>query len=297
MTARAPSSFLIDRESLRRRHRYLSAPAPIYFPSEQEMPETNRHMEQRTALYWILKLELAHTSTLGSDQFVYYDPTTASKCLAPDVFVWLGAPHQTFDTWKTWERGAPHLAVEIASKSDHDEEDWDDKLERYRASGIGEIVRFDARDKRRSIRIWDRLDEVLVERAGDDPDLLHCEALDLWWVVVNDAETGPMVRLARDRAGKELLPTPNEVAKREAEAAKLAAEAAKREAEAAKLAAEAARREAEAAKVAVEARSRAEAAEREARSQAEAAEQKNAELAAEVAALRALLHQNQRDKT
>lgn len=100
------------------------------------MPETNRHMEQRTGLYWALKLE----------------------------------------------RGAPHLAVEIASKSDHDEEDWDDKLERYQASGIGEIVRFDARDKRRSIRIWDRLDEVLVERAGDDPDLLHCEVLDLWWV-------------------------------------------------------------------------------------------------------------------
>lgn len=67
-----------------------------------------------------------------------------------------------------------------------------------------------------------------------------------------------MVRLARDRAGKELLPTPNEVAKREAEAAKLATEA---------------------------------------RSRAEAAEQKNAELAAEVAALRALLQQNQRDKT
>jgi Uma2 family endonuclease len=206
-------------------HVYRRPPEPVYFPEAEEVPETNRHLELRTALYLILKRELAHGATLGSDQFVYWDPTTSKKRLAPDAFVRLGAPHRTFRTWKTWVGGAPDLAVEIVSDSDEAEPDWNDKLERYRAAGIGEVVRFHPDDRERPIRIWDALDGDLVERAPGDPDLLACETLGLWWTVVQDPSLGPMLRLARDREGRDLLPTPDEAEAKAREAETQAREA------------------------------------------------------------------------
>src|SRR5437773_596796 len=96
-----------------RERRYVREPRAIRFPTEAEVPETKRHLEVRTALYQILKHALGERALIGSDQFVYWDPTDPSECLAPDAFVRLGARDELFDSWKTWERGAPHLAVEI----------------------------------------------------------------------------------------------------------------------------------------------------------------------------------------
>ena len=207
-------------------HVYHRAPAPVFFPEAEEVPETNRHLELRTALYLILKRELASVATLGSDQFVYWDPRTAKKRLAPDAFVRLGTPHRTFRSWKIWERGAPDLGVEVVSDADEAEPDWNEKLERYRAAGIREVVRFHPEDRQRPIRIWDAVDGDLVERSPDDPDLHTCETLGLWWVTVEDAAIGPMLRLARDREGHDLLPTPDEAeAKERAANAQLRAEA------------------------------------------------------------------------
>lgn len=217
-----------------RGHVYSRPPEPVYFPEAEEVPETNRHLELRTALYLILKRELASTATLGSDQFVYWDPRTSKERLAPDAFVRLGVPHRTFRTWKTWLHGAPDLGVEIVSDSDEGEPDWNEKLERYRAAGISEIVRFHPEDRERPIRVWDALDGDLVERASDDPDLCACETLGLWWTVVEDPSLGPMLRLARDREGHDLLPTPDEAEAqaREAEAQARESEARTRESEA-----------------------------------------------------------------
>ncbi|AGP38667.1 hypothetical protein SCE1572_31820 [Sorangium cellulosum So0157-2] len=247
----------------------------MVFPASEEAPETNRHLELRTALYLILKRELAQGATLGSNQFVYWDPTTSRKRLAPDAFVRLGVPHRTFRTWKTWLHGAPDLGVEIVSESDEGEPDWDEKLARYRASGIREVVRFDPDDRARPIRIWDALDGDLVERSADDPDLRACEALGLWWTVVEDPSIGPMLRLSRDREGGDLLPTPDEAEAqaREAEARTREAEAQAREAEAQAREAEAQAREAEAQAREAEAQAReAEAQAREAEAQAREAE-------------------------
>lgn len=206
-------------------HIYVRAPEPVHFPESEEIPETLQHLEIRTALYLLLKRALAHEATLGSGQFVYWDPTSAKKNLAPDAIVRLGTPHRLFRTWKTWERGAPDLGVEVIDDSDEGEPDWNEKLTRYRASGIGEVVRFDPQDRARPIRIWDAVDGDLLERSPKDPDLYACEALGLWWTVVNDAKIGPMLRLSRDREGHDLLPTPEE-----AEAKSREAEAKSREA-------------------------------------------------------------------
>src|SRR5262249_437326 len=173
------------------RNLYCRPPERVYFPASEEMPETNRHLEIRTALYLILKREFAARATIGSEQFVYWDPTTSKKRLAPDALVRLGVPHEPFRTWNTWKRGAPDLGVEVVSRSDQADEDWNEKLARYRKAGIGEVVRFDAEDREAPIRIWDLIEGDMVERAPNDPDLLACEALGLFWTVVEHPSIGP----------------------------------------------------------------------------------------------------------
>jgi Uma2 family endonuclease len=134
----------------------VRASKPLVFPSEERpeehVSETKRHLEARTTLYLLLKDALPGDA-IGSDQFVYPDASNPRKCLSPDVFVKLGAQSQraplagareaSFDNWKIWERGAPDVAVEIVSASDRSDAEWAVKFERYPASGIGEVVRFD----------------------------------------------------------------------------------------------------------------------------------------------------------
>lgn len=194
------------------RRQYVRAPVPIHFPSEERpedaVPETKRHLEARTTLYLLLKDALAGHA-IGSDQFVYWDATDPRRCVAPDVFVKRGTSDAAFDVWKVWERGAPELAVEIVSATDRRDDDWRAKLASYLAAGVAEVVRFDPSDEETPIRVWDRVDEDLVERAPADPDARECALLGLWWVKA-PSEYGPQLRLARDREGKELLPTPEE---------------------------------------------------------------------------------------
>jgi hypothetical protein len=88
MAMHAPETILLpagpaaDAEPGPRRHVYRRAPDPVCFPASEEVPETNANYERRTALYQCLKREISATATIGSDQFVYRDPTTAKKRLA-----------------------------------------------------------------------------------------------------------------------------------------------------------------------------------------------------------------------
>lgn len=192
--------------------RYVKAPTAIHFPSEERpedhVPETKRHLHARTTLYLLLEEAMAGTS-VGSDQFIYYDAGDPQKCLSPDVFVKLGSKDQAFDTWKIWQRGAPDLAVEIVSDSDRSGSEWAVKLARYQASGIGEVVRFDPEDDAAPLRVWDRVEDELIERAPESSTLRECGALGLWWIVA-PSDLGPVLRVARDRDGQQLLATPSE---------------------------------------------------------------------------------------
>lgn len=71
--------------------------------------------------------------------------------------------------------------------------------------------------------MWDRVEGQLVERAAEDPDVRRCRVLNLFWTTVTVPTIGPMLRLARDANGVDLLPTPNE--------ALAAAESARKQAE------------------------------------------------------------------
>jgi Uma2 family endonuclease len=261
------------------RRRYVRPPEPVHFPVSEEMPETNRHLELRTALYQILKRELAPRASIGSDQFVYYDPTTSKKKLAPDAFVKLDVPHSTFRCWKTWLKGAPDVAVEVVSDSDEGDEAWETKAERYRAAGIGEVVRFDPDDAARPLRVWDNVDGDLVERARPEDGVFECASLGLFWVVFPHPSFVRMLRLARDRAGHDLLPTPDEAAQMEARAREEEAHARQEEARARQEEARARQEEARAREAAERAR------DEEARRRAEA-ESERERLVAEVAELR-----------
>jgi Putative restriction endonuclease len=202
------------------------------------MPETRRHLGLRTALFQILEAAFADRATLGSEQFVYWDPTDPRACCAPDVMLRLGPPDAPFNHWRVWERGAPHLAIEVISASDFDKGPWDEKLARYLAMGVQELVRFDADDTETPFRIWDRGDFELVERDRALPDFARCRTLDVFFCVRHDDKLGPMLRLARDAEGLELFPTPDEArrraddARQRADDARLAAEARVRELEA-----------------------------------------------------------------
>lgn len=211
--------------------RFLRAPRPIHFPVEAEVPESKRHLEQRTALYQILKLAFRERALIGCDQFVYWDPTDPTACLAPDAFVRLGGPDEAFRSWKVWERGAPHVAVEVISDVDETDRPWEKKLAKYRRLGVQELVRFDPEDVDAPLRVWEQVSGDLVEREVRQ-QRTPCGPLGLFWVVVPHPELGPMLRLARDERGADLLPTPEEAAREAAQAERDAALARVRELEA-----------------------------------------------------------------
>lgn len=190
--------------------RYVRAPIPVRFPSEERVPESKRHLEQRTLLYQILKLAFAEQAAVGCDQFVYWDPTDPKQCLAPDAFVRLGVPDDLFKSWKAWERGAPQAAVEIISDSDERDRDWAGKLQKYRRLGVRELVRFDPDGDSVSLRIWDGIDGDLIEREGVGR-VAPSQCLPGSWVVVDDAERRAVLRLSRDSEGRDLYPTPVEL--------------------------------------------------------------------------------------
>ncbi|MBK8257151.1 MAG: Uma2 family endonuclease [Polyangiaceae bacterium] len=195
-----------------RRHRYVKVEPAIHFPSEERLEdavsETKRHLKARTTLFLLLESVLTGCA-VGSDQFVYYNAADPRESLSPDVFVKRGTSENDFDTWKVWERGAPELAVEIVSDSDRSERSWSEKLARYHVSGVSEIVRFDPENEVDPVRVWDRVDGVLLERGPESTPFRECATLGMWWVVV-PTDFGPQLRLAKDRDGRSLVETPIE---------------------------------------------------------------------------------------
>jgi Uma2 family endonuclease len=189
------------------RRRYLRAPAPVLFPDEELVPETGFHLRVRTALFLVLDRALRGKAFVGSDQFLYWDATNPKACLAPDILVRIGGPFELLRSYKIWQHGAPHLAVEIVSSSDDRDRDWPGNLGRYRHTGIAEIVRFDAEDPSNPLRLWDNVGGDLVERDVADPEAFRCDALGAYWTVVAHPELGLTLRVARDREGKALWPT------------------------------------------------------------------------------------------
>jgi hypothetical protein len=197
--------------------RYLQAPRPLHFPEHEQVPETKLHLELRTMLWHFLKHAFANNALIGCDQFVYWDAANPRLSLAPDAFVRLGAPDEMFGSWKVWERGAPHVAVEVVSSHDARDRNWTAKLHAYRQLGVRELVRFDPEAKEGKLRVWDRLENDLSEREVTDVPT-PSTVLPGFWLLRDDAVLGPCLRLSRDADGADLYLTPSEAEAQRAEA-------------------------------------------------------------------------------
>jgi flagellar biosynthesis GTPase FlhF len=191
-------------------------------PFEERVPETRRHFEARTTLFLVLRKEYNQDAmgrenhavpgrdiAIGSDQFVYFDRKNARKCFSPDLFVKLDSTEEDIDKWLVWEKGILDLVVEIVSDSDRESNVWDEKFAKYEASGVQEVVRFDAIE-REPLTVWDRVGNKLIERSRNGLTSHECKTLGLYWTVGIDERLGPMLRFARDRECTQILPTPDE---------------------------------------------------------------------------------------
>ncbi len=198
------------------RPRYIEPLAPVLFPEEAELPETQLHLELRTLLYQLLSDHLGLDCTVGSDQFVYFDAANPKQSVAPDVYVRLQPRGELIRSWKTWERGAPEVAVEIVSDSDSSDSEWLRKLNAYRSLGVQELVRFepDAAASLR-LRIWDRVDDALMERVVSSSSA-PSSVLGLYWIVA-PAEDHPLaLRIADENQTIVLTRTEARLAETEA---------------------------------------------------------------------------------
>ncbi len=199
--------------------RYLRQPVPLHFPVEEEVPESKAHRLILNRLLDSVERLLEQSALVSCDQFMYWDPADPGKRLAPDLAVRLGAPSLVLDSWKIWELGAPHLAVEVVSDADASERNVDEKLARYRHTGVLELARLDPEDRVSPLRCWDRIEGDLVERDPADPQARRCDTLALYWCVVEDASIGPTLRLAETPDGGRLVLTAAESERKLKEAA------------------------------------------------------------------------------
>lgn len=207
------------------RPHYLESPEPLEFPSEAMVPESPMHLELRTLLYQLLCDYLGLGATVGSEQFVYYAADDPRQCLAPDAFVRLSPRTDDTPSWKTWERGAPEVAVEIVSHSDWPELPWLEKLSRYARLGVKEVLRFDPKAPvGKRLRAWDRVNERLAEREVLG-DVTPSQILGLTWVVAPAESMAVALRIAVDEAGKEFVASRLEALAAETEALKAEAKA------------------------------------------------------------------------
>lgn len=181
----------------------MTEDTPLHFPVSGEMPESELHLELRSLLYHLLKDYLGPGATVGSVQFAYYDASDPEKALAPDVYVQLRPSADKIKSWKVWKRGAPDVAVEILCDSDAPQLAWAEKLHRYHALGVSELVCFSP-EPPVSLRVWDRVEGRLRERAVEGLRAASL-VLELAWVVA--AAEGNRLALRLEQPSGGLVPT------------------------------------------------------------------------------------------
>jgi Uma2 family endonuclease len=132
------------------------------------VPESQLQFELRVLLYQLLRDHLGESATVGSDQFIYYDAGDPRRSVTPDVYVRLTPPTDMIRSWKSWERGAPDIAVEIVSASDAPPLAWSEKVQRYPSLGVRELIRFEpeAGAGERRLRVCGRDDPRHFEHRG-----------------------------------------------------------------------------------------------------------------------------------
>ena len=118
------------------------ATRPIVYPETDGQPMPDGEYQSVTWRYLLDALK-AHFRGRGvyaaGDLFVYLEEGNPRNCIAPDLFVVLGASDHKRDTYKVWEEraGMPDFALEIVSPSTW-RTDLGAKRARYASLGVGE---------------------------------------------------------------------------------------------------------------------------------------------------------------
>ena len=156
---------------------YVRPVQPLFFPEQEpeheRLGQHPRHYDLCRFLYEMLAATVGDAHGVACDMFVYWAPTNPRQCRAPDASLKLGLPQRRLvehPSWKTWELGAPDLAVEILSLSDTRER-WtlDENRDAYRDMGVREFVVFDLdAPVGQRLRAWDHIDGDFVERIVED---------------------------------------------------------------------------------------------------------------------------------
>ncbi len=190
---------------------HVRPPRPLRFLAndpEWDLGQSTRHFKLCVFLWETLRRVVGPGSTVGADNFVYFDGADADRKCAPDAFVRVGVPDAEFSSWQTWEKGTPELCIEILSPSDTVEFlSLAKKLEAFHSMGTREVICFDVdAPEGARLRAWDRIDGDLVERVVN-AERTPCLTLGKWFHVAPLGGMPSALALADDEHGHGMVLT------------------------------------------------------------------------------------------
>ncbi|MEL6178793.1 MAG: Uma2 family endonuclease [Myxococcota bacterium] len=203
---------------------------------EDDVPEsTDQTQGIRTLMsaleVWLEEKGWGHLY-VGSDQFFAWMQKRPLVRLSPDVYVFEPPPgERRFKTIQLWEpdHNPPWIGFEFISTSNRSKDHQDSPL-KYQHLGAQEQVLFEPEAAHPlgpwPLKVYRRSDDGtwgLVEQNNDRAPV-WLETLQAW-ILISWSPDGPRLRLARDAAGHDLVPTHQERAEKELHARQLAEQA------------------------------------------------------------------------
>ncbi len=164
---------------------------------------------------------------IGVDAFFAWVREAPLVRVSPDVYTLAAHPGEPLP--KSFQTGLPGrtppiFALEIVS--DEWKEDYDDGPQKYALLGASELVVFDAdaargdaRPPRVPFQVFRRTADGAFVQAHRGAGPVRAETIDSWLVATATHDTNRLLRLARDAAGADLVPTSRERADAEAQRA------------------------------------------------------------------------------
>ena len=214
------------------------APAAIEYPTEDGVPMAETDAQGIPLMYAVTGLRdffLRRPDVyVSGNLLIYYEEGNFDASVAPDVFVVFGVPNHIRPTYKVWEEGkSPDFVMEITSRHTR-RKDQGAKRELYESLGVREYWQYDPtgdylEPRLRGMRLMGGEYEELTEtRLGDGTLVMYSAVLGLEVRVeegglrFRDPETGRNIRTLTEsnEAWQQA-----ELARRQAEDARRAAEA------------------------------------------------------------------------